>query len=312
MDEEAEVLAGYLSGGLSVDEIVIPGMSELKSRSLLAAAARPDSFIIPPLPNSIYTRDPSSWIYGGVSLNTMYSNVRRREVLNISAIYRYHPLFSNSEFDCWNPAGGDFAGVPPPGFPEASMEGGDILIPGRKTVIAGLSERTTPGMIENLAAALFEKQAAERIIACRMNRDRAHMHLDTVFTMLGNDSATIYPDILEKTDVWSITPGEGEGIFSVLKEKGLVAAVEDALDIDRMNIIPTGGDRYEAQREQWDDGNNVLAIRPGVVVAYMRNTYTNRNMEKEGIDIIEIEGFELSRGRGGTHCMTCPVLRDGI
>lgn len=310
-DEEPGVLAGYLFGGLLADEIEIPGINKIRSRSLLSAATGPDSFILPPLPNSIFTRDTSSWIFGGVSLNPMYWNVRRREVLNLSAVYRYHPLFSESSFECWHPRG-DFAGAPPPGYGRNTLEGGDIMPLDRGCVLAGISERTGPGMIENLASVLFARGKAERVIVCKMDRDRAHMHLDTVFTMISDDSATIYPGVLERSRTWSLTPGEDGEVFSVREEKGIIPAIEDALDIDRLKVIATGGDRYEAEREQWDDGNNVLAIRSGKVVAYRRNSYTNRNMEKKGIDVIEVEGCELSRGRGGTHCMTCPLTRDAI
>ncbi|WP_048148675.1 arginine deiminase [Methanolacinia paynteri] len=311
MEEEPEILAGYLTGGLAVDEMEIPGMSGIKSRSLVAAAAGPDSYILPPLPNTLFSRDPSSWIFGGVTINPMYWHVRRREALNVSAIYRYHPEFSKSNFECWHPKG-DFAGVPPPGYGRNTLEGGDIMPLKKGCVLAGISERTGSGMIENLASTLFAGDEAERIIVSDIGRDRSHMHLDTVFTMINEDTATAYPGVLEKSRTWSLFSGDCEGTFSIRKEAGLVPAIEDALGIDTLNIIPTGGDRYEAEREQWDDGNNVLAVRPGVVVAYRRNARTNKSMEKEGIDVIEIEGCELSRGRGGTHCMTCPVTRDGI
>lgn len=309
LDQDPAILAGQLTGGLACEEIEIPESE--KKNSLLAASAGHDSFILPPLPNSIFTRDPSSWIFGGVSLNRMYWNVRRREVLNISAVYRYHPLFAKSSFESWHPRE-NFAGPPHPGYGRNTIEGGDIMPLKKGCILAGISERTGAGMIENLAKTLFDAGEAEKVIVCGIGRDRTHMHLDTVFTMISEDSATIYPDVLERSRAWSVIPGKGEETLSVEREEGIIPAIEDALDIERLNIIPTGGDRYQAEREQWDDGNNVLAIKPGKIVAYRKNTYTNKNMEKEGIDVIGIEGCELSRGRGGTHCMTCPVSRDGI
>jgi arginine deiminase len=192
------------------------------------------------------------------------------------------------------------------------MEGGDVMPIGNATVLIGMSERTQGRMIEQVAKALFAKGAAERVIACVMSRDRAHMHLDTVFTLLDRDKATAYPKVMEEMRAISLRPGAKDHELHVTVEPDFIGAVADALGVPKLHVVETGGDRYQQEREQWDDGNNVVALEPGVVVAYERNTYTIAKMREAGVEVVEIAGFELGKGRGGGHCMTCPFERDGL
>ncbi len=305
-------LACHLIGGLTIGELECIYMEGLSRFSLTAAASGPDSFILPPLPNTLFTRDSSSWIYDGVTLNPMFWPVRRLEVMNVAAIYRGHPMFRDSPPLTFYPPSGDDSPLRIEHFGLSSMEGGDLMPIGNRTVLLGMGERTQPRMIEQLARQLFCHDAAERIIVAPMSHNRAHIHLDTVFTMLDEDTVTVFPDVVDRMPAYSLRPGDEHALFTVTREESFLAAVTDALGIDRLTIIPTGGDKYEAAREQWDDGNNILAIRPGVVIAYNRNTCTNRNFRDAGIEVLECEGSELSRGHGGGHCMTCPLLREPL
>ena len=307
-----EVLARHLIGGLTIEESGLD-VGAAKGTSLIAAAVDDMStFVLPPLPNSLFTRDSSCWIYGGVSINPMYWPARRREAYNMAVIYRAHPMFAGGDFDYWYPPMGDDDRFNIEDFGLSSLEGGDVEIIGNGAVAIGLSERTQARMIEQIARALFEKGAADRVIAAVMTKDRAHMHLDTVFTMLDRDKATAYPKVVEGIRAISLRPGSKPGTLDVREDKNLVSAVDDALGIPKLHVVETGGDRYQQEREQWDDGNNVVALEPGVVVAYERNTFTIAKMREAGVEVIEIAGFELGKGRGGGHCMTCPVARDPL
>jgi arginine deiminase len=308
----ADKLARHLIGGLTAAELGLD-LESLKRHSLIAAAIDdPTIFVLPPLPNSLFTRDSSCWIYGGVSVNPMYWPARRREAYNMAAIYRAHPMFANAGFEFWYPHLGEDERFQAEDFGQATLEGGDVEIIGNGAVAIGLSERTQGRMIEQIARALFAKGAADRVIAAVMTKDRAHMHLDTVFTMLDRDKVTAFPRVVDGIGAISIRPGEKEGTLDVRADKDLLSAVADAVGVPKLQVVATGGDAYQQQREQWDDGNNVVALEPGVVVAYERNTFTIAKMREAGVEVIEIAGFELGKGRGGGHCMTCPILRDPI
>ena len=306
-------LVRHLIGGLTKAEAqAMYDLSAAEHTSLIAAASESSAFLLPPLPNSLFTRDSSSWIYGGVTLNPMYYPARRAEAVNAALIYHYHPMFRESAFEFWYPMDGALDRYQALDFGHASLEGGDVMPIGNKTVLVGISERSSSQMVEALAETLFARGAAERVIACQMTRDRAHMHLDTVFTMLDRDAVTVYPRIVEQIKAFSLRPGDKAWEFDIRQEKTFLDAVADALNCTKLRVIATGGDEYRQAREQWDDGNNVVALEPGVVIAYRKNTHTNQAFREAGIEVLEIDGFELGRGRGGGHCMTCPLLRDGL
>jgi arginine deiminase len=299
-DAPTNTVVDVLLGGLLESELADWGIDHL----FADVVADRFHYVLRPLPNLLFMRDNAAWVNEGLSLSVLATPARARESRYMRAIYRNHPQFAAASFPVWYGIEGEDE------YP-ASIEGGDVLVLSPTTMVVGLGERTAPAAVEILARRLFAAHAIERIIVIHLRHHRSVMHLDTVFTMVDIDTFNVFPGILDSVDVHTLTPGVDRQI-EVESAPNLEAALRQALGGESIRFIPTGGDAIGRLREQWDDGNNTLALEPGVVVAYARNVETNRRLRSSGVEVLEIEASELCRGRGGSRCMTQPIRRAAL
>lgn len=289
----ATELARVLMAGMTFGEL---SLGDAIDTSLVRRMHRGVDFAIDPLPNLMFTRDSSFWIGPRVAITSLALAARARETSLTDLIYAHHPRFLGVRRAYESRT--------------APVEGGDVLLLSPGVVAVGVGERTTPAGAEALARSLFDDDLAHTVLAVPIAQQRATMHLDTVCTMVDRDAVVMYPAIKDSLSAFTLKR-TGEGV-TILDEAPFVRAAAEAMGIDKLRVIDTGLDPVTAEREQWDDGNNTLAISPGVVVAYERNTETNARLQDAGIEVLPIAAAELGTGRGGPRCMSCPAARDPL
>jgi len=297
----APTLAGMLIGGILKSDVA----DLLNASSLLMDSLADDDFLLTPLPNHLFQRDNSAWIYDGLSINPMTKAARRRETINSRVIYNFHAMFRGKGLHFL------YGNESLPHSP-ATIEGGDILVIGNGSVMIGMGERSSPQGVETLSRQLFRAGHVRQVIVVELPKARKFMHLDTAMTMIDRDAFSVYPYLPEALRSFTLTPAGIGGDYTITQNAELFPVVADALGLDKLRVLRTPIDSLGAQREQWDDGNNFLAVSPGVILGYERNTVTNRYLTDEGIKVVPVRGSELGRGRGGPRCMTCPIEREAV
>ena len=294
LDRSSEDLAAILVAGLTHEEL-----PRIGAEGVVARLAGAGEFVVRPLPNLLFTRDSSVWVDDHVAITSPSMHARQRETALTGAVYRHHPRFAGTPLLYGGSA------------QEAWFEGGDVLLLAEGVVAVGVGQRTTPAGVEAFALRVFEAGVAHTVLAVPIAQERATMHLDTICTMVDVDAVVMFPAVADTLVAWPVT-ADGDGGVHVDEPQPFLEAAAKAMQIDRLRLVDTGLDPVTAEREQWDDGNNTLALAPGLVVAYERNTETNARLEEAGVEVVRIAGSELGSGRGGPRCMSCPVARDAL